>query len=191
MEPNLGKFILSVMDQYSDKSFRGTLGEVLYTEAQRAVKDIHTERELTEEEKKIRVLCHCEKTNDLGYLDYDSWILLPKVIRDGITAALDPLLLSGCAFQYSKFLEFETSIFQFLPPELRIVLLHEGLCRYRFIGIDMNARIFNEKDVNTHIKELISRYQIKTYQNINGTTTIQECAGWAVAKRTKDDSKKR
>lgn len=122
----------------------------------------------------VKHICGYDSKKDLCWIDYRSWVILPKMLQRSIMSNLNPQTWRGIIFQYSLWVKFELDIIKNLNNDIVIVLTLDGNGKYRFHTIPLYKSYLDwmSSFKFDKLNKEVSKNAIKTYGRYNDTIHI-------------------
>ena len=125
----------------------GTLGQFLIQKAEEFDEesdevnhDVIAEEELIRKMKAFKI---AENDQNLVWMDYQSWKMLPVECKALMVEILDPLHWTGVFFRYDLFMEHEEKITKLLNKSGYLYLLSEHKRNYLLVWVACDSNYYN------------------------------------------------
>jgi hypothetical protein len=139
-------FIRMIYDAFNSPTMSvGGLGELLLQRATELDKEPVKKEPLEEEAfvRKIKEFRVAEDNQNLVWIDYKSWNLLPDSFKKKVDEVLDPLFWAGVFFKFDQFLQHEETLVRLLDSTGYLYLLTEAKRNHTLVWVACDSVFYN------------------------------------------------
>ena len=159
---------------FSVETTHTVIGQKLLIAATRKAKPVLDKQKSKEEcyRRDIREICKYDHSDNICWVDYRSWVTMPKRLQNSILNLLAPKSWRGVVFPYSLWAEHEQSIVVNMSPDIVLILARDANKKYRIYTIPLYKSYLDWMSP-ARFKELtqkITNTAIKTYGRTSSNT---------------------
>lgn len=149
---------------FSTESTSTVFGEKMKQAAIKTKPENKQKQKEEEYQTAIREICDYDQQGCMCWIDYRSWITLPKKLQDSIEKLLHPKSWRGVIFQYDKWEEHERTILSNLSQDLVLILtLDQKKYRIHTIPLYKSYLDWITPSKFRELSQRLNKTAIKTY----------------------------